>query len=53
MPGPGARRKKKAKAASTSEPQPEITNVFLPQIANAEGWNIVVNILCDYFELPG
>jgi len=53
MPGPGARRKKKAKAASSSEPQPEITNVFLPQIENAEGWNIVVNILCDYFELPG
>ncbi|OCH85949.1 hypothetical protein OBBRIDRAFT_762123 [Obba rivulosa] len=55
MPGPRAKGKtgKPKPSASTQKiPQRSVSNTFASGIENAEGWNAVVNMLCDYFELP-
>jgi hypothetical protein len=55
MPGPG-KSKSKSKAG---RPRTEVTvpntpaNPLARSIDDAEGWNTVVNILCNVFELPG
>lgn len=48
---PGA---KKAKKPKTQIQTPVVVSaVVLPEIEHAEDWNVIVNILCDYFKLPG
>ncbi|KAF9480921.1 hypothetical protein BDN70DRAFT_876939 [Pholiota conissans] len=58
MPAPHNRGKAKSKkskprnaSASSSRPN-DADEVYMFNIDNAEGWDKVVNILCDYFELP-
>ncbi|CAA7268445.1 unnamed protein product [Cyclocybe aegerita] len=56
MPRPGAKKKaKKAKgpsSSSTARPRSDVDVVRTPDIDNSEGWNAVVNVLCDFFQLP-
>ncbi|KDR72536.1 hypothetical protein GALMADRAFT_73678 [Galerina marginata CBS 339.88] len=62
MPGPGSRGKGKSKGnkpknstASSSRATASTTDVdevYVTEIDHAEAWGIVVNILCNIFELP-
>ncbi|KAF4616500.1 hypothetical protein D9613_008591 [Agrocybe pediades] len=56
MPGPGSRAKKskghKSNASTAWGPQQTNDAVYIAEIDNAEGWNMVVDILCDSFKLP-
>ncbi|TFK41659.1 hypothetical protein BDQ12DRAFT_703695 [Crucibulum laeve] len=58
MPGPGNRAKSKIKpkpkhtttsSSSTTDSTPE---AYIGDIDNAAGWKMIVNILCEIFELP-
>ncbi|KAJ7150977.1 hypothetical protein C8R43DRAFT_1005813 [Mycena crocata] len=54
MPGPGRKTKAKprtgtASSAASSNSQPDS---FVGDIDRADGWNPVINILCEYFDLP-
>jgi hypothetical protein len=52
--GKGKSKKRKPTSGSASSSRPNDTDeVYVVDIDNAEGWEVVVNILCDYFELPG
>jgi hypothetical protein len=52
--GKGKSKKSKPKNGSASSSRPNDTDeIYVVDIDNAEGWEVVVNILCDYFELPG
>ena len=65
MPGPGSRAKAKSRKAKTKNASGSISTsrsqgvdadadeVYVVKIDNAEGWDMIVNILCDYFQLPG
>ncbi|KAF8180416.1 hypothetical protein BJ912DRAFT_632081 [Pholiota molesta] len=51
--GKGKSKKRKPTSGSASSSRPNDTDeVYVVDIDNAEGWEVVVNILCDYFELP-
>ncbi|KAG7446986.1 uncharacterized protein BT62DRAFT_980509 [Guyanagaster necrorhizus] len=54
MPGPGNQRSKKSKskAKPSTAPASPTPDAYLGDIDNAVGWNIIVNILCEGFELP-
>ncbi|OCH85948.1 hypothetical protein OBBRIDRAFT_807128 [Obba rivulosa] len=55
MPGTRARGKtSKAKPASSpqSMPQWSVSDTFASDVENSENWKVVVNMLCDYFDLP-
>jgi hypothetical protein len=57
MPGPG-RGKSKAKSKAKAVPaEREGTSAaggsYVDDIDNARGWDVVVDILCRFFELPG
>ncbi|KAF8962291.1 hypothetical protein BDZ97DRAFT_1120677 [Flammula alnicola] len=61
MPGPGSRGKVKSKgnkakssaaSSSTIKASSDVDEVYITEIDNAEGWNVIVNILCHYFALP-
>ncbi|KAF7348541.1 Bin3-type SAM domain-containing protein [Mycena venus] len=57
MPGPGQKTKAKAKSSSvasgsTSGSRSQLDSTFIGDIDSADGWNPVINILCDYLELP-
>jgi len=61
MPGPGSRGKTRTKnksktttaASAATSSSSTTTTSYIVEIDNAEGWNVIVAILCDYFELPG
>ncbi len=64
MPGPGSRSKAKSKKGQNRERvwfdlnfpisgvDADADEVYVVKIDNAEGWDMIVNILCDYFQLP-
>ncbi|TFK71924.1 hypothetical protein BDN72DRAFT_837130 [Pluteus cervinus] len=52
MPGPGKAKGKKSKSKSTSTSSPLPPEAYIGDIDNAEGWYLIVNILCGVFELP-
>ncbi|KAJ3814331.1 hypothetical protein F5876DRAFT_86482 [Lentinula aff. lateritia] len=64
MPGPGGKKngtKKKHPKTNTenelsvsksSEALSLVSESYVEQISNAEGWNRTVDILCDYFNIP-
>ncbi|KAF9480919.1 hypothetical protein BDN70DRAFT_912470 [Pholiota conissans] len=46
-------KKSKARGGNASSSRPAVADgVYVVDIDNAENWDMVVNILCDYFELP-
>lgn len=56
MPGPG----KRGKATKSSRPKTqssivssETDQVYVTEIDNAESWDIIVDVLCQCFDLPG
>ncbi|EGO29215.1 hypothetical protein SERLADRAFT_359379 [Serpula lacrymans var. lacrymans S7.9] len=53
MPGPRSKAKK-AKKTQKLEPKQELDRFehLVDDIDGAEGWNAIVSILCDYFQLP-
>lgn len=60
MPGPGSRAKAKSKKTKTksgsgsiAQSHTDADEIYVVKIDNAEGWDMIVNILCDYFQLPG
>ena len=59
MPGPRAKGKSGSKPKARSPPQvvPSSTlprtEAYVDHVDNAEGWNLVVDILCEHFRLPG
>lgn len=63
MPGPGSKKsgpKKKPTTSASVNPTPSnhsesslTTESYVGDIDNAEGWARVVDILCDYFKIPG
>lgn len=65
MPGPGGKKngaKKKHPTMNTanelsvsksSEALSLVSESYVEEIGNAEGWNRTVDILCDYFNIPG
>jgi hypothetical protein len=59
MPNPGRGRGKSnkvPKAKSTRPVEPTLSVVadpFLHDIDNAEGWNSIVTMMCDFYKLPG
>lgn len=53
MPGPGRRN---PRATRPQPPKPSINDSkqgYITEIDNAEAWDVIVGILCNYFELPG
>ncbi|KAJ6572053.1 hypothetical protein B0H19DRAFT_1132370 [Mycena capillaripes] len=56
MPGPGRKAKAKPKTSGVSSGSTANSDSQLEtltsEIDSAEGWNTVINILCDYLELP-
>jgi hypothetical protein len=59
MPGPGRGKAKSTKVAKPQSTRPvqstpsAIPDPFIREIDDAEGWSNVVNMMCDFFELPG
>jgi hypothetical protein len=55
MPGPGRKTKAKPKASSSGSTAISDSQLesFIADIDSADGWNPVINILCDYLDLPG
>lgn len=57
MPGPRAKGKAGSKPKRRSAPQlaPSgvTTDAYVNDVDNADGWNVVVDILCAHFKLPG
>ncbi|KAJ7931223.1 hypothetical protein B0H13DRAFT_2247669 [Mycena leptocephala] len=54
MPGPGRKTKAKPRASgsgSTAISDSQLES-FIADIDSADGWNPVINILCDYLDLP-
>lgn len=52
MPGPGSRNKTKSKGRKpNASAHGDVGQVHIAEIDNAEGWNTVVNVLCDLFQL--
>ncbi|KAJ7089251.1 hypothetical protein B0H15DRAFT_840062 [Mycena belliarum] len=56
MPGPGRRTNARPRATGTAN-NPSATSSaqadsLIADIDNADGWDRVVNVLCDYFDLP-
>uniref|UniRef100_A0A8H7XS32 ARM repeat-containing protein n=1 Tax=Psilocybe cubensis TaxID=181762 RepID=A0A8H7XS32_PSICU len=49
MPGPGSHKKSKSKAPRSQE---NVRQIRMAEIDNAEGWNAIVTLLCDLFQLP-
>ena len=56
MPGPG----KRGKGTKSLRPKSQLSNgsteadkVYVTEIDNAENWDIIVNVLCQCFDLPG
>ncbi|TFK71925.1 hypothetical protein BDN72DRAFT_837132 [Pluteus cervinus] len=52
MPGPGKTKGKKSKSKSASTSGPLPPDAYIGDIDNAVGWHLVIDILCDVFELP-
>jgi len=58
MPGPGGRKTKSkpkgpAQTPASSSTSLVVSDAFLGDIDNAEGWSMIVTILCDALDLPG
>jgi hypothetical protein len=56
MPGPGNRSKAaKAKKANQAQPSGSVIprDAYVDDVDHADGWTPVVNVLCQFFELPG
>lgn len=59
MPGPGKKSKPKAKSSTTPSARSGASEAFatpdayVGDIDHAATWHLIVNILCDVFEIPG
>ena len=58
MPSPGGRKTKSkpkgpAQTPASSSNSLVVPDAFLGDIDNAEGWSMIVTILCDTLDLPG
>ncbi|KAF8217753.1 hypothetical protein K438DRAFT_1656655 [Mycena galopus ATCC 62051] len=52
MPGPGQKSKAKPKPGNVSASRSQVDLNLVDDIDGAEGWGPVINILCDYLDLP-